>query len=200
MKTFIEWVKDNNLVLNELSPELVGRAADVADARYNSNPSDRISGIRAGNVKPLSGEMGKSFRGYIPPYEKQRFSIVLNTGSNIQEVPVTRIRPNPETQTSGRVDTFTVETDGFGKLTVDLVRRSISTPVGYTFSIERLSAKKLIDQINAVAQAAGLKEKWDVGRLPLFRMAPQQTGSQSSQPDMNVQGMPTGSVPSNANV
>lgn len=199
MKTFIEWVKDNNLVLNELSPELVGRAADVADARWGANASDRISGIRAGMVKPLKGEMGKSFRNYVPPYEKQKFSIVLNTGTNIQEVPVVRIKPNPETYTSGRVDTFTVETDGFGKLEVDLVGRSISTPVGYTFSIERASAKKLIDQINAVAKAAGLSEKWDVGRLPLFRMAPQQTDS-SSQPDMNVRGMPTGSVPSNANV
>lgn len=185
MKTFLEWAKDNHL-FNELSPELLNRAAKAARGKYQFDQNDRLSGIRSGLVEPGEGEGGRNFKQAAT--DRYKFTItVRNRLGNIFQLPVTAIYRDG-------VGEFTVETDGMGRMHLNigngLKMFSTNQKGENPHSIEMGSARELTDRINKIERDGGSNLVYAWKDLPLFRAAatPSATKGQPAQ-NMNVPGV-----------
>lgn len=190
MKTFLEWAKDNHL-FNELSPELLGRAANAATRQYDYDPNDRLAGIRSGLLTPGEGEGGRNFKK--AAIDRYKFTtIVRNALGNIFSLPITAIHRDG-------VGEFKVYTDGLGPmyLSVGNGKKMFATEKdGFgQHSVEMASARELTDRLNKLEKDSGSNLVYSWKDLPLFRAAstPSATKGQPAQ-DMNVPG--TAPVPS----
>lgn len=190
MKTFLEWAKDNHL-FNELSPELLNRAANVARGRYQFDKNDRLAGIRSGMVQPGEGEGGRNFKQAAT--DRYKFTITVRSKlGNIFQLPVTAIYRDG-------VGEFTVDTDGMGLMHLNIgngFKMFATNKKGENpHYVEMASARELTDRLNKLEKDSGSNLVYAWKDLPLFRAAaaPSLTKGQPAQ-DMNVPG--TAPVPS----
>ena len=182
MKTFLEWAEANHL-LNELSPELLMRAADKAADNYYDNSNDRISGVRGGRVNPREGEGGRNFKQ--AAMDRYSFPLTLRKGNgSIFQLPVKWITPS---ETTGE---YRMQTDGLGTVTLNLTNNTLLDSQGSGYSIEQASARQLLGRLQKINKENSNNIAYSLRNLPVFKaaVAPSPTRGQPASPDMNVQG------------
>jgi hypothetical protein len=148
MKTFNEWAEEKQL-LNELSPELLNRAADAAHER-----GDTLNMNRAGKFSKLADKRIN---------EKFMFPIVIKMKGTMQitNCVVRRIEPNHE----GFVLILTQDRPlYFFPERRSLVRASNGPDGDERYEMDRRSARDTIDKINQV-----FGQQIGYGAMPQFR-------------------------------